>query len=116
MEMRCNRRLLGISYREHRPNAEVRNIITSAIGQHNDLLQIVKEMKLKWYGHVTRGTGLAKTILQGTVEGGRRQGRQRRRWQDDVKDWTELDFAESQRLAHDRESWRVVVSGAPTTN
>ena len=119
MEMRCYRRLLGISYREHRPNAEVRNIITDAIGQHKDLLQIVKERKLKWYGHVTRGTGLAKTILQGTVEGGRRQGRQRRRWQDDVKDWTELDFAETQRLAHDRESWRVVVSNvisAPTTN
>ena len=27
-------------------------------------------------------SGLAKTILQGTVEGGRRQGRQKRRWED----------------------------------
>ena len=26
-------------------------------------------MKMKWYGHVTRSAGLAKTILQGTVLG-----------------------------------------------
>ena len=30
--------------------------------------------KVQWYGHVSRSSGLAKTILQGTVRGGRRQG------------------------------------------
>ena len=30
----------------------------------------------RWYGHVSRSSGLAKTILQGTVKGRRRQGRQ----------------------------------------
>ena len=35
----------------------------------------VKRRKLQRYGHVTRSSGLAKTILQGTVKGGRRQGR-----------------------------------------
>ena len=29
--------------------------------------------KLQWYVHVPRSSGLAKTILQGTVKGGRRQ-------------------------------------------
>ena len=38
--------------------------------------------------------------------------RERRTWQYDVKDWTGLSFAESQRLAHDIEKWRVVVSNA----
>ena len=47
-----------------------------AIGPHEDLLKIVKRHKLQWYGHVSRSSGLAKTILQGTVKGGRRQGRQ----------------------------------------
>ena len=28
---------------------------------------------LQWYGHVSRSSGLAKTILQGTVKGGRRR-------------------------------------------
>ena len=30
-----------------------------------------------------RSSAMAKTILQGTVKGGRRQGRQRKRWEDD---------------------------------
>ena len=30
------------------------------------------------YGHVTRSSGLAKTILQGTLQGGRRRGRQKK--------------------------------------
>ena len=38
-----------------------------------------KRRKLKWYGHVTQSSGLDKTILiQGTVQGGRRRGRQRK--------------------------------------
>ena len=48
--------------------------IQQAIGPHEDLLTIVKRGKLQWYGHVSRSSGLAKTILQGTVKGGRRQG------------------------------------------
>ena len=35
-----------------------------------DLLSIAKRRKLQWYGHVSRFSGLAKTILQGTVKGG----------------------------------------------
>ena len=37
-------------------------------------MTIVKRRKLQ-YGHVSRASGLAKAILQGTVKGGRRQGR-----------------------------------------
>ena len=42
------------------------------IGPHEDLLTIVKRRKLQWYGHVSRSSGLAKTILRGTVKGGRK--------------------------------------------
>ena len=52
---------------------------------HEDLLTMVKRRKLQWYGHVSRSSGLAKTILQGTVKEGRRQGRQRKRWEDNPK-------------------------------
>ena len=53
---------------------QVRAKIQQAIGPHEDLLTIVKRRKLQWYGRVSRSSGLAKTILQGTVKGGRRQG------------------------------------------
>ena len=43
-----------------------------AIGPHEDLLIIVKRRKLQWYGHISRSSGLAKTILQGTVKGGKK--------------------------------------------
>ena len=51
-------------------NEEVRAKIQQAIGPHEDLLTIVKRRKLQWYGHVSRSSGLAKPILQGTVKGG----------------------------------------------
>ena len=54
MEMRSFRRLLGISYREHITNEEVRNRIRQAIGLYKELLTIVKQRKLQWYGHITR--------------------------------------------------------------
>ena len=59
-----------------RPRYQREIKIQQAIRPHEDLLTIVKTRKLKWYGHVSRSSGLAKTILQGTVKGGRRQGRQ----------------------------------------
>ena len=80
-----------------------------AIGPHEDLLTIVKRRKLLWYGHVSRSSGLAKTILQVAVKGGRRQGRQRKRWED-IRQWTGLEFAKSQRAVENREIWRKLVA------
>ena len=84
LEMRCYRRLLNISYKDE----EVRNRIQNAIGVHDDLLTMVKKRKLRWYGHISRSFGMAKTILQGTVTGARRRGRQKKRWEDNIKKWT----------------------------
>ena len=72
------------------------------IRPHEDLT-IVKRRKLQWYGHVSRSSGLAKTILQGTVKGGRREGRQRKRWEDNIREWTGLEFGKSQRAVENRE-------------
>ena len=54
-------------------------------------------------------SGLAKTILQGKVKGGRRQGGQKKRLEDNNKEWTGLEFAKSQRAAENREKWRQPV-------
>ena len=76
-EMKCYRKILHISYKDHVNNQEVRAKIQQAIRRHEDLLTIVKRCQLQWYGHVSRSSGLAKTILQGTVKAGRRRGLQR---------------------------------------
>ena len=49
---------------------------------------IVKRRKLQWYVRLPFIRS-AKAILLGTVKGGRRQGRQRKRWEDNIREWTE---------------------------
>ena len=89
---------------------EVRAKIQQAIGPHEDLLTIVKGRKLQWYGHVSRVSDLAKTTLQGTVKGGRRQDRQRKRWEDNIREWTGLEFGKSQRAVENTEKLRKLVA------
>ena len=110
MEMRCYRNILHISCKDHVTNEEVGAKVQQAIGPHEDLLTIVKRRKLQWYGHVSRSSGLAKTILQGTVKGGRRQGRQRKRWEDNIRERTGLEFGKSQRAVENRGKWRKLVA------
>ena len=50
MEMKCYRKILRISYKDHVTNEAVRAKIQQAIGPHEDLLTIVKRRKLTWYG------------------------------------------------------------------
>ena len=76
MEMRCYRKILHITHKDHVTNEEVRAKIQQAIRPHEDLLTIVKRRKLQWYGIVSRSSGLAET-LQGIVKWGSRQGRQK---------------------------------------
>ena len=103
--MMCYRKILHISHTDHVTNEEVR----AKTGPHKNLLTIAKRRKLQWYGHVSRSSGPAKTILQSTVQGGRRQGRQRKRWEDNIRKWTGLEFAKSQRAVENREVWRKLV-------
>ena len=112
MEMRCycKCKILNISYKDHATNEEVCAKIQQAIGPHEDFLTIVKRRKLQWYGRVSRSSSLAKTILQCTVKGGRRQGRQRKRWEDNTGKKTGLEFGKSQRAVENREKWRKLVA------
>ena len=44
------------------------------------------------------------------MKGGRIQGRQRKRWEDNIREWTGLEFAKSQRAVENRERWRKLVA------
>ena len=111
-EMRCYRRLLNISYKDHVTNEAVRRKIQAAIGEYDELLTLVKKRKLRWFGHVSRSSGLAKTILQGTVKGKRKRGKQKKRWEDNIKEWTGMDFASLTRVAENRSRWKGIVANS----
>ena len=57
-------KILLISYKDHVTNEEVCAKNQQAIRPHEDLI-IVKRRKLKWYGHVSRSSGLTKTSEMG---------------------------------------------------
>ena len=109
-EMRCYRRLLNISYKDHVTKEEVRNEIQNATSVHDNLLTMVKKRKLRGYGHISRSSGMTKTSLQGTVKGARRRGRQKKRWEDNMKEWTGMGFGDSLRAAEDSEGWKGMVA------
>ena len=70
----------------------------------------VKRRKLKWYGHLTRSIWLAKRVLQGTLQGGRRRGRQKKRWEDNIPEWTDMTLDAAMRKGERREEWRELVA------
>ena len=104
MEMRCYRKILHISYKDHVTNEEVHAKIQQAIGPHEDLLTIVKRRKLQWYGHVFPFIRSSQNHLARHSERGRRRGRRRKRWEDSIREWTGLEFGKSQRAVVNREN------------
>jgi len=84
IEMWCWRKMLGISWKEHCTNIS----ILEEIGLERELMVKVALMKLQYFGHVTRGSAgnLALTVLEGSVDGLRHQGRPKRQWMDGIEE------------------------------
>ena len=50
------------------------------------------------------------------MKGQRKRGRQKKRWEDNVKEWTGMNFASSTRAAEKMErDYCKLICGAPTT-
>ena len=75
---------------------------------NEDLLTTVKQHKLKWYRLVTRSTGLAKKILQGTEY--KKDSRQKKRWEDNIPEWTGMTLGAAMGKAERWEEWRELVA------
>ena len=105
-ENKSHRKLLGITYREMKTNEYIKGVMISLIGTYEPIVQSIRRRKLKWYGHTIRHDNLSKTILQGMVEGNRKCGRPKRKWIDDIKEWSKLNQSDLMVKPHDRNEWR----------
>ena len=85
------------SCKEHVTNKEVHAKIQQAIGPHEDLLTIVKTYLpfiRSGQKHLARHSARGKKTRQ--------TQRQRKRWEDNIRDWIGLEFAKSQRAVKNR--------------
>ena len=46
------------------------------------------------------------------MKGKRKGGRQKKRWEDNIKEWTGMDFASSTRAAENRSRWKGIVANS----
>jgi len=105
--------VIYISWTDHRTNEWV----LSRLEVEKSLLARIRKLKLSYYGHIVRKANcLEKDIIQGCVPGSRGRGRPRRRWREDISDWTGLRINDAARSAEDRDNWRTVIRAAnPST-
>ena len=72
---------------------------------------LILKLKLQYFGHLRRTDSLEKTLMLGKIEGGKRSGRQRMRWLDDIIDLMDTGLGGLQELVMDREAWLAATHG-----
>ena len=70
------------------------------------------KLKLQHFGHlIWTADSLKKSLMPGKIEGRRRRGCQRMKWQDDITDAMDMNLGKLWEIVKDREAWRAVVHG-----
>ena len=107
-ELWCWRRLLRVPWTARRSNQS----ILKEIYPEYSLEGLVLKLKLQYFGHLMwRTDSLVKTLMLGKIEGRRRRGRQKMRWQHDITDTMDISLSKLREIVKNREPWHAAVHG-----
>ena len=96
--------LLNILHKDHVTNEEVPKKSKQPLENMRNSLSWSRNKN-----KVVLPYGLAKLIPQVILIEKRRRGRQKKRWEKNIKGWTRIDFFTSARAAEDKTRWKWVV-------
>ena len=99
-EMWFWRKIEGISWKDHVQNEEV----LRRVEERRTMIETIVRRKKNWIGHVLRGQGLLKNIIEGRMEGKRSRGRKRIGMLDLLMEGSDYEMLKIR--ARDRSNWR----------
>jgi len=73
--------------------------VLSAVGERRKIIETIVNRKKNWIGHILRGDGLLKDVIEGRIEGKRTRGRRRIDMIDELMEGT---YGQMKRRAEDR--------------
>ena len=105
-EMWIWRRIMKISWTEHKTNEEVLKMVN----EKRSLIDTIRGRQKNWICHILRGDSLLRTVLEGRMEGKRTRGRPRTMLLDWMMDKTE-NYQHVKEKARNGEAWHHWVPG-----